>query len=94
MCPLHVACESSRLEIVKYLVEESGVNLNTVCRLTGYSPLMYACQVGDRSIVEYLLFLNGNQTVDVDIVSCFGRTAKDILMKGGYSGLAGLITAR
>jgi ankyrin repeat protein len=94
MCPLHVACESSRLEMVKYLVEESDVNLNTICRLTGYSPLMYAAQVGDRQIVEYLIFHKGKVPIDVNIVSCFGRTVKDILMKGGYAGLAELITAK
>ena len=42
MCPLHVACESGRLDMVKHLIAVSEVNINTLCRLTGYSPLMYA----------------------------------------------------
>lgn len=44
--PLHVACECGRLEMVRELVEKHGVDVNARCRLTGYTPLMYACQVG------------------------------------------------
>ena len=53
--PIHIACESAQLEMVKYLLTVSKVDINSRCRLTGYSPFMYACQVGDRNIIEYML---------------------------------------
>ena len=42
--PIHIACEFGRLDIVKHLVEEVRVNLDARCNITGFTPLMYACQ--------------------------------------------------
>ena len=52
--PIHVACEFGRLEITKHMVEEARVNLDAQCNVTGYTPLMYACQTAQTHIVEYL----------------------------------------
>ena len=52
--PIHVACEFGRLEMVKHMVEELQVDFDVVCKITGYTPLMYACQTGQTEIVEYL----------------------------------------
>ena len=52
--PIHVACEFGRLDIVKHLVEEARVNLDARCNITGYTPLMYACQTAQIHVVEYL----------------------------------------
>ena len=41
--PIHVACEFSRIEMVNELVHKHGVDYNAKCKLTGYTPLMYAC---------------------------------------------------
>lgn len=41
--PLHLACEFGRLEMVKSLVLEYDADINEICPLTGYTPLMYAC---------------------------------------------------
>lgn len=49
--PLHLACEFGRVEFVKHLLTEEKVDLNAICKLTGYTPLMYACQVGNFEIV-------------------------------------------
>jgi ankyrin repeat protein len=40
--PIHVACEFNRFLMVKHLVAD-GVDVNIRCKLTGYTPLMYAC---------------------------------------------------
>ena len=41
--PLHVACEYNRPNFVQTLVEEQMADLNVRCKLTGFTPLMYAC---------------------------------------------------
>ena len=52
--PIHVACEFGRLNIVKHMVEELQVDFDIVCKVTGYTPLMYACQSAQSEVVEYL----------------------------------------
>ena len=52
--PMHVACEFGRIEMVKHMVEEVKVNMDARCNITGYTPLMYACQTGQTQVIEYL----------------------------------------
>ena len=52
--PIHVACEFGRLQMIKHMVEVSHVNLDALCNITGYTPLMYACQTAQIHVVEYL----------------------------------------
>mmetsp|Transcript_35122 Transcript_35122/g.46242 ORF Transcript_35122/g.46242 Transcript_35122/m.46242 type:complete len:116 (+) Transcript_35122:103-450(+) len=52
--PIHVACEFGRLNLVTHLVEEARVNLDARCNITGYTPLMFACQTAQIHVVEYL----------------------------------------
>lgn len=52
--PLHVACEFNRLPFVKHMVEECCVDVNSRCKLTGFTPIMYAAQTGSTQIVEFL----------------------------------------
>ena len=40
--PLHIACEYGRVEMVRVLLEKYLVEVNPICALTGYTPLMYA----------------------------------------------------
>lgn len=44
--PLHFACEYGRLDLVKTLIKEFKVEVNSICPLTGFTPLMYAVQAG------------------------------------------------
>ena len=71
--PIHIACEFNRLSMVKQLVEIHRVDVNVRCKLTGYSPLMYACQVGNYDIIEYLSLKV--KEVDLETQSLFGRNA-------------------
>ena len=52
--PLHIACESSAVEVVKYLVELDSTRLND-CDVNGNSPLHCACLVGNCGVIKYLL---------------------------------------
>ena len=52
--PIHVACEFGRLNMVQHMVEEIKVNLDARCNITGYTPIMYACQTAQVNVVEYL----------------------------------------
>ena len=53
--PIHLACEYGRLEFVKKLIEIYQVDINSVCPLTGFTPLMYAVQARQLEIVKYLI---------------------------------------
>ena len=56
-CPLHIACEYSSVNVVKYLVELAGDTLNNVDAKNN-SLLHYACRGGNLGIVKYLLEAN------------------------------------
>ncbi len=49
--PLHIACEYGRLEFVKSLIQVYQAEVNSICPLTGYTPLMYAVQAGQLEVV-------------------------------------------
>lgn len=53
--PIHVACEFNRLNFVKHMIDEACVDVNSRCKLTGFTPIMYAAQAGSTQIVEYLM---------------------------------------
>ena len=55
--PLHITCEFSSLEVVKYLFELAGDNLNKVDTKNN-SLLHYACRGGTCDVVKYLLEAN------------------------------------
>ena len=55
--PLHIACEFSSVNLVKYLVELAGDNLNNVDAKNN-SLLHYACRGGKCDVVKYLLEAN------------------------------------
>ena len=57
IAPLHAACFNGHLDVVKYLVEEVGVDQSKVCKLEqmSTSPLLCACNGGHLDIVQYLL---------------------------------------
>ena len=80
--PIHVACEYNRLLMVKLLVTEHKVDVNSKCKLTGYTPLMYACQVGNQDIIDYLAQKEIGS--DLSAKSLAGRTVYEILVDSGF----------
>ncbi len=57
--PLHFACESGDLNLVKYLLEEKGANQESKNN-DGFGPLFYACSEGHLSINFTNCFGNNN----------------------------------
>ena len=90
--PIHVACEFGRLNMVKHMVEELQVDFDIVCKVTGYTPLMYACQSAQSEVVEYLSSSRIGGRLETKSVAVDqhgqGRTALDILVESQQLGPA------
>ncbi|CAM0949105.1 unnamed protein product [Alopecurus aequalis] len=56
---LHFAACKGRLEICKFLVEESGLDVNLVS-ITGATPMSYAALAGQVQVMRYLLDRGGD----------------------------------
>ncbi len=65
---------------VKYLVEELGVDVNTLDSW-GYTPMHYAASRGDNELIEYLVSQGG----DVTVITRLGQSTAD-MARGGRSG--------
>jgi ankyrin repeat protein len=63
------ACDYGHLGIVKYLVEDIGVDVNALDDY-GHVPLIEAARVGGLNIVKYLL----DQRADINIVNAQKKT--------------------
>ncbi|ETV91127.1 hypothetical protein H310_14221 [Aphanomyces invadans] len=51
---LHLACESGKLNVARFLLSQPTLNVN-VCTPYGETPLFFACQHGHVEIVQLLL---------------------------------------
>ena len=70
--PLHEACQSGLLQVVKRLLEVCGDKLLRVRNEIGDTPLDHAVEHGSDAVVEYLRGIgakSGHQ-VETDIVIC------------------------
>ena len=57
--PMHYACRSGHLSVVKYLLEQDPTIINQV-DIENWTPLHYACYNGHQPIVRLLLQYNAN----------------------------------
>ena len=88
--PLHMACEYGRLSMAKKLVTEYGSDVNRVCPLTGFTPLMYAVQVGNYDIANFLV--SKDVRADYKVRSVFtGRDALAISIDSHFDRITDLI---
>ena len=69
--PLHTACESGNLNMVKWLVTDLGADVNMV-DTDGFSPLIIAATSGETEIVKYLVT---KTTADIDLLGFDGNSA-------------------
>jgi len=60
LLPIHIACQSGNLEVVKYLVEVVKVNREAECKK--WTPLFHAVFHAKEPIAYYLLKLGVNAT--------------------------------
>lgn len=65
---------------VRYLVEELGVDVNTLDSW-GYTPMHYAASRGDNELIEYLVSQGG----DVRVITRLGQSTAD-MARGGRAG--------
>ena len=52
--PLHVACKTGKLDLVKVLIEAGNIDVISVTDKNRRSPVSYACSQGHADIVEFL----------------------------------------
>lgn len=65
---------------VKYLVEDLGIDVNTVDSW-GFTPMHYAAARGDNDLIRYLVSQGG----DVSVITRLGQSTAD-MARGGRSG--------
>jgi len=65
---------------VKYLVEELGLDVNTLDSW-GYTPMHYAASRGDNELIQYLVSKGG----DVNVITRLGQSTAD-MARGGRAG--------
>ncbi|MFL2545105.1 MAG: ankyrin repeat domain-containing protein [Longimicrobiales bacterium] len=70
----------SFIPAVKYLVEEHGIDVNTLDSW-GYTPMHYAASRGDNELIEYLVSQGG----DVKVITRLGQSTAD-MARGGRAG--------
>ena len=58
ICPLHKAAKRGHFEMVKFLTNETSVDINSR-DLDGYTPLHYACSGGYPKIIKLLISKEG-----------------------------------
>ena len=71
---------NSFIPAVKYLVEEHGVDVNTLDSW-GFTPMHYAAARGDNELIRYLVSQGG----DVTVITRLGQSTAD-MARGGRSG--------
>ena len=70
----------SFIPAVRYLVEEHGIDVNTLDSW-GYTPMHYAASRGDNELIEYLVSQGG----DVTVITRLGQSTAD-MARGGRAG--------
>ena len=92
--PLHCACESGDMEIVRWLVEQGAASINVDGAKSGkgklISPLAVAVQNEQVNVVEYLV---RNPACDVNQRNSTGATALHVACESGFfEGVEALLT--
>ena len=83
MRPIHFAVQSDNFELVKFLVEEVGVQIEAK-DIQGRTPFYFATTEGDLPLINYL-YQKGS---DINNRSSLGRSA---LSKACYLGLVEVV---
>ncbi len=82
--PLHAAAYFGATEVVRILVEDAGIDVNSKDRRTGYTALHLAAQEGHKETVDLLLRLGADKAVR----SKDEKTARDEARANGHFGIA------
>ncbi|RDH39931.1 MAG: hypothetical protein CFE62_006395, partial [Candidatus Aquirickettsiella gammari] len=77
---LDKAIKASHLHVVKYLINEQGLDVNTPNRLSGQIPLHLAATSGRLEIIKYLI----SQGADLSAADNIGDSTMDKTIKAGH----------
>jgi len=76
--PLHLAVRSEKVNLIKLLMQCKKVNPNAQDSGTGASPLMEACAIGNRKLVEAIM--TDRDRVDMLLEDFTGNTCVEIVI--------------
>ncbi|XP_067660340.1 putative ankyrin repeat protein RF_0381 [Haliotis asinina] len=76
---LHLACKGGHLEVVKYIVSQNKVDINSRGWLRK-TPVMVAAEMGEKKVVEFLVEHGG----DLSLVHDGGNNILHLACKGGH----------
>jgi ankyrin repeat protein len=79
---LHLAAFCNHLDVVQFLVEQCGVNVETQTWAHGLTPLHMACQVHHERIVRYLV-----NYASIEATDFYGQTALHLACASGSKSL-------
>lgn len=80
--PLHIAIKTGSLEIVTYLIEDSGANINVI-DANGKTGIFLACESGFKDIARYLAQKEANPFLS----DANGVSAVDLALAKGFINL-------
>ena len=77
--PLHAAARQGKVDIVKYLIQSSNIDINAM-DMKGNTPLHYACMDGNDDVVNLLVScaadVNASNKDKLSPLHCAARTGK------------------
>ena len=84
-CPLYIACSQHGLSVdTLSLLISSGTDVNVICGMYSFSPIMTACKHCSVEVVEYLIKMGA----DINHKNHFGNSSLNIAMIFGRDKLA------
>ncbi|CAN6329739.1 unnamed protein product [Urochloa humidicola] len=86
---LHCAAAKGHLEICRFLVEESGLDVNSAAA-DGATPVFHAASSGNVSVLRYLLDHGGSPAMP----NAFGTMPLHVAVDGGHSEAIALLLSR
>ncbi|TMW59041.1 hypothetical protein Poli38472_007186 [Pythium oligandrum] len=88
--PLHTAVKFASLNVLRQLVEEANVNVNSVTTLR-QSPVHVAALHGTDEALA--LLLKARSEVDLTLVDSYGSTALEVAIRNQFDGVVQLLSA-
>ncbi|XP_046368261.2 CARD- and ANK-domain containing inflammasome adapter protein-like [Haliotis rufescens] len=86
---IHMACLGAELNVMKYLVEKEGFDVNEKGK-NGMTPVMIAAEKSYEDIVRYLVEKN----CDLNSLDTDGRNCRSYALQGGNERIVAYITSR
>uniref|UniRef100_A0A7S1VUF9 Uncharacterized protein n=1 Tax=Grammatophora oceanica TaxID=210454 RepID=A0A7S1VUF9_9STRA len=92
--PLHIACTRGHLDIVQYLVDTGGANIEAETNRGRRTPLHLASQHGHKAIVEYLIDEGHQRQANIYAKDVHYDTPLDKALKDARYGVVDVLLRR